>query len=227
MVEELWNDRIIGGVVTNTRRAYSAGFSSLARYSQTMRWEFPYLGNDLLDDLLRIVGWIHYMAVDEGKAASTVDSYVTGAKAQLLLELVISDALGRKGDARHVCVQHAMASVTASVAILLRGGGAVSEIQPIMVCRDGRLLGSREVVRSMRDISTGHGADPKDVVIHSLKHGALSALGAAGASSDDIATAGGHRTIESSVPYLHPDVDQGRHNSEILGRRRRQERGDV
>jgi hypothetical protein len=76
----------------------------------------PYLGNDLLDDLLRIVGWIHYMAVDEGKAASTVDSYVTGAKAQLLLELVISDALGRKGDARHVWVQHAVASVTASVA---------------------------------------------------------------------------------------------------------------
>jgi hypothetical protein len=59
-------------------------------------------------------------------------------------------------------------------------------------------------------------------VIHSLKHGALSALGAAGASSVDIATA-----IESSVPYLHPDVDQGRRNSEILGRRRRQERVDV
>jgi hypothetical protein len=35
--------------------------------------------------------------------------------------------------------------------LLLRGGGAVSETQPIMLCRDGRLLGSREVVGSMRD----------------------------------------------------------------------------
>jgi hypothetical protein len=59
------------------------------------------------------------------------------------------------------------------------------------------------------------------MVIHCLKHGALSSLGSAGASAVDIATAGGHKTIESSVTYLHPNEEQGRRNTEILGRKRR------
>jgi site-specific recombinase XerD len=99
--------------------------------------------------------------------------------------------------------------------------------KPVMICADGKLLGSRTVIENMRAISSRHGADPKDVVVHSLKHAVLSALGSAGASSVDIATAGGHKTIESSVPYLHPDMDQGRRNSEILGRKRGLERSDV
>jgi hypothetical protein len=86
--------------------------------------------------------------------------------------------------------------------LMLRVQRAVDEQQP-----DGKLFGSRVVIENMRAISSRHGADPKDVVVHSLKHAALSALGSAGASSVDIATAGGHKTIESSVPYLHPDMD--------------------
>jgi hypothetical protein len=96
--------------------------------------------------------------------------------------------------------------------LTLRVQRAVDEQQPVMICADGKLLGSRT---DMRAISSRHGADPKDVVVHSLKHAALSALGGAGASSVDIATAGGHKTIESSVPYWHPNMDQGRRNSEI------------
>jgi hypothetical protein len=37
------------------------------------------------------------MAVDKGHPASTVDSYVTGAKQQLLEQFVISEALSRAG----------------------------------------------------------------------------------------------------------------------------------
>jgi len=330
-----------------------------------MGWGFPFLGGDLMDDLIRLIGWIDHMAVDNGMSASTVDTYISGAKAILLEQLVISDALGRRGEARHVWIQQALRSVAASdrtrtpfrsewilegrrfwpvpvyVAVVviymaaLRGGewignysggrgehllcwqnceflmingmgvrpltrselstvyadalqitfhsrkwqnrgqvrpippiirlfakppngnpaidlndmgvdvglcavtllqswflmlrvqGAVDEQQPVMMCADGKLLGSRVVIENMRAISSRHGADPKDVVVHSLKHAALSALGRAGASSVDIAAAGGHKTIESSVPYLHPDADQGRRNSEILGRKRGLERSDV
>jgi hypothetical protein len=111
--------------------------------------------------------------------------------------------------------------------LTLRVQRAVDEQQPVMICADGKLLGSRTVIENMRAISSRHGADPKDVVAHSLKHAALSALGGAGASSVDIATAGGHKTIESSVPYGHPNMDQGRRNSEIFGRKRGLERSDV
>lgn len=330
-----------------------------------MGWEEPYLGGALDDDLLRLIGWIDHMAIDQGKPASTVGSYVTGAKQQLLMQLVISEALGRAGEPRHAWVRHAVASVAASdatrvifppewimegrsywpvpvyVAVvftymaalrsgellanysggrgehllfwenlqfvrvnpdgsrrtLARGelslagadalqlqfdsrkmqergqvralppitrlfeppdnnprvdltdmgvevglcavtllqawflwlsdGGPVCEKQPVMQNRNGELLGSRLVITSIRRISTAHGVNPKDVVIHSLKHSALTALGEAGASAVDIAMAGGHKTIESSVPYLHPGLAQGRRNSEALGRKRRVERSDV
>jgi hypothetical protein len=358
VVEGLWNDRILGGMGPNTRRAYHAGFTSFVNYSRSMGWEYPYLGGRVEDDSMRIVGWVDHMAVDEGKPVSTVDSYITGAKTELLLDLVLSDALGKRGDARHVWIRNAVASVAKSILsrvayrsewilegrrfwtvpvyvavvliymaalrsgellanysggrgehllcwenlefqvshgievrplsrgelarvcadtlqitfdsrkwqdsgrvrpippitrlfpkpqsgspavdlsdcrekvelcavtllqswfLLLRVHGPVNEKQTVMQCGDGKLLGSRVVIESMRTISTGHGADPKDVVIHSLKHGALTALGGAGASAVDIAMAGGHKTIESSVPYLHPELDQGRRNSEILGRKR-------
>jgi hypothetical protein len=324
-----------------------------------MGWEDPYLGGALHDDLLRIIGWIDHMAIDQGKPASTVDSYITGAKQQLLMQLVTSEALGRAGEPRHAWIRLAVASVASSEAtriayspewilegrprwsvpvyvavvliymaalrggellanysggrgehllvwknlqfvkinvdgsqrVLARGelsrvcadaiqikfssrkwqgrgqvraiplitrlfvlldsdprvdltdtrveinlcavtllqawflwlsdGGTVCEEHPIMQNRQGQLLGSRVVIESMRGISTAHGADPKDVVIHSLKHGALTALGEAGASAVDIAMAGGHKTVEASVPYLHPEVAQGRRNSETLGRKRR------
>ena len=367
VVEGLWNDRIVAGMGSNTTRAYRAGYTSFTKFCRSMQWEWPYLGQGrpVENDSMRIVGWVDHMAVDEGKPASTVDSYITGAKAELLLELVISPALGIRGDARHVWIQRAVASVAKSIKsrvafrsewiregrrfwtvpvyvavvliymaalrsgellgnysggkgehllcwenvefqvadgggvrslstdeltwisadivqlsfdsrkwqdsgrvrpvppitrlfakpqngnplvdlydlgedvglcavtllqswfLMLMARGPVLAKQPVMRCDDGKLLGSRVVIESMRSISSRHGADPKDVVIHSLKHGALSALGGAGASAVDIAMAGGHKTIESSVPYLHPELDQGRRNSEILGRGRGMERSDV
>jgi hypothetical protein len=60
-----------------------------------MGWKPPYLGGDLREDLVRILGWIDYLAADKGHPASTVDSYVTGTKQQLLEQFVISVALGR------------------------------------------------------------------------------------------------------------------------------------
>jgi hypothetical protein len=85
VVETLWNVRIIGGMGANTRRAYTAGFASLARYGHTMGWESPFLGGgDALDDVLRIVEWIDHLAIDDGLTYSTVDAYITGAKTYLL-----------------------------------------------------------------------------------------------------------------------------------------------
>ena len=366
VVATLWQDRIVGGVGANTRRAYTAGFASLARYGSSMGWEFPFLGGQVVDDVLRIVGWINHMAIDEALTYSTVDAYITGAKTQLMqLNLTVSGALGKKGDPRHVWVRNAVQSVAKRpatrigysrdwilegrrywkepvyVAVVLiymaslrsgellanYSGGIgehllrwenlqfltidlfgeqilsrtelryvcadaiqitfdsrkwqelgrarpippitrlfpkpsdgspsinlsdfgidvgmcavtllqswfiwlseavpVREQHPIMQDRSGKVLDSRTVVESMRRISTAHGVNSADVVIHSLKHGSLTALANAGASSVDIAMAGGHSTIESSVPYLHPGVDQGRRNSEILGQKQRAERSDV
>ena len=83
------------------------------------------------------------------------------------------------------------------------------------------------MVECLRSVASRHGILPRNVVIHSLRHGSLSALGQAGASAVDIATAGGHKTIESSVPYLHPDEEQGRRNTEILGGKRKLVGSDV
>jgi hypothetical protein len=93
--------------------------------------------------------------------------------------------------------------------------------QPVMQGVAGHLVDSCEVIECLRRVASRHGVEGKNVVIHSLKHGSLSALGQAGANVVDIATAGGHKTIESSVPYLHPDEEQGRRNSETLGRKRK------
>ena len=366
-MDTLWNVQIIGGMGANTRRAYTAGFASLARFGRTMGWESPFLGGgDALDDVLRIVGWVDHLAIDEGLTYSTIDVYITGAKTYLLRHtLIVSGALGEMGSPRHVWIRDALKSVTRKpksrisysvdwiregrryweepvyVAVVLiymaslrsgellanysggigdhllhwenlqflkidlfgehilsreelcyvcadaiqitfdsrkwqevgqarpippiirlfpkplsggpgidlsdvridvgmcavtllqswfiwlREAGPVGEQNPIMQDRAGKLLGSRTVIESMRAISTAHGVDPTNVVIHSLKHGSLTALANAGASSVDIAMAGGHSTIESSVPYLHPGVDQGRRNSEILGQKRRAESSDV
>jgi hypothetical protein len=93
--------------------------------------------------------------------------------------------------------------------------------QPVMQRVVGCLVDSCEVIECLRHVASRHGVERKNVVIHCLKHGSLSALGQAGANAIDIATAGGHKTIESSVPYLHPDEEQGRRNSKMLGRKRR------
>ncbi len=80
-----------------------------------MGWGYPYLGGDLVDDAVRLVAWINHLAVDKGHPASTVDSYVTGAKQILGQHLVFSDALGRAGEPRHVWVQSAVRSVAETV----------------------------------------------------------------------------------------------------------------
>jgi hypothetical protein len=99
--------------------------------------------------------------------------------------------------------------------------------QPVMQGVAGHLVDSCEVIECLRRVAARHGVEKRNVVIHCLKHGSLTALGEAGANAIDIATAGGHKTIESSTPYLHPSEDQGRRNAEILGRKRRLGRGDV
>lgn len=325
-----------------------------------MGWGYPYLGGSLQEDLIRILGWIDHLAVDKGHPASTVDTYVTGAKQQLLEQFVISEALGKAREPRHPLVVSAVRSVSESaarrvpylaewiregrfewpvpvyVAVVtmfmsaLRQGELLADYagkkgdhlltwenlkflkkdekdgnremdreevglvcadlvqftfdtrkfqsrgkvrvippvtrlfypesgnpdvnlfdlsidvglcavtllqswfialvslgelstfsQPIMQGDAKSLVDSCEVLECLRRVSTRHGVQPSDVVIHGLKHGALSSLGRAGASAVDIATAGGHKTIESSVTYLHPDAEQGRRNTEILGRKRR------
>jgi hypothetical protein len=92
--------------------------------------------------------------------------------------------------------------------------------QPVMQLEDGSLLGSRTVIESLRMISDRHGIPKSEVVIHSLKHGSLTALGEAGCSAVDIAMVGGHKSIESSQPYLHPGRAQGERVSQVLGRKR-------
>jgi hypothetical protein len=108
-------ERVEGGMGRHTRRAYGAGFTSLSKYSCSMGWDFPFLEGDLLDDLVRLIGWIDHMAVDDGMSASTVDTYISGAKAILLEQLVISDALGRRGEARHYWIQQALQTVAERV----------------------------------------------------------------------------------------------------------------
>jgi site-specific recombinase XerD len=76
------------------------------------------------------------------------------------------------------------------------------------------------VVESLRMVSRNHGVRDEDVVIHSLKHGALTTLGEAGCSVVDIAMSGGHKSIESSQPYLHPGEAQGARVTQILGQKR-------
>ena len=93
--------------------------------------------------------------------------------------------------------------------------------QPVMQGVEGRMVDSCEVIECLRRVAARHGVDKQNVVIHCLKHGSLTALGGAGANALDIATAGGHKTIESSTPYLHPSEDQGRRNAERIGRKRR------
>jgi hypothetical protein len=66
-------------------------------------------------------------------------------------------------------------------------------------------------------ISKKHGLRDGDVVINSMKHGALTTLGSAGYSSVDIAMVGGH--IESSQVYIHPGEEQGARVSQVLGRK--------
>jgi len=92
--------------------------------------------------------------------------------------------------------------------------------RPVMQLSDGSLLGSRAVIESLRMVSRNHGVRDEDVVIHSLKHGALTTLGEAGCSVVDIAMTGGHKSIESSRPYLHPGEAQGARVSQILGQKR-------
>jgi hypothetical protein len=90
--------------------------------------------------------------------------------------------------------------------------------RPIMqLPRNGRLLSSTDVISCLRGVSERHGVARECVVIHSLKHGALTALGAQGATEVDIALVGGHKTIESSRPYLHPSDKQGERVSSLLG----------
>jgi hypothetical protein len=96
-VERLW-ERIEGGILEELMG------QDLHPYLST-GWDFPFLGGDLLDDLVRLIGWIDHMAVDDGMSASTVDTYISGAKAISLEQLVISDALGRRGEALHVWIQ--------------------------------------------------------------------------------------------------------------------------
>jgi hypothetical protein len=91
--------------------------------------------------------------------------------------------------------------------------------RPVMQLRDGSLLGSQTVIESLRLVSRNHGVLDGNVVIHSLKHGALTTLGAAGCSSVDIAMVGGHKSIESSQAYIHPGEDQGARVSQVLGRK--------
>jgi hypothetical protein len=103
--------------VPNTRAAYNSGYQSLAKFGESMGWKHPYLGGDLREDLVRVLGWIdHMMAIDKGHPASTVDSYVTGAKQQLLVQFVISEALGRAREPRHMLVANAVRSVAVSAA---------------------------------------------------------------------------------------------------------------
>ena len=92
--------------------------------------------------------------------------------------------------------------------------------RPVMQLPDGSLLGSRVVIESLRMVSRLHGVCDGDVVIHSLKHGALTTLGEAGCSVVDIAMTGGHKSISSSQPYLHPGEAQGARVSQILGQKR-------
>lgn len=100
----------------NTRAPYTSGFRSLAKFGDTMGWEFPYLGGACGEDLARILGWIDHLAVDKGHPASTVDSYVTGAKKQLLEQFVISEVLGRTLEPRYMLVVNAVRSVSESAA---------------------------------------------------------------------------------------------------------------
>jgi hypothetical protein len=93
--------------------------------------------------------------------------------------------------------------------------------RPVMQLPDGSLLGSKTVSESIRMISRHHGVPDRDVVIHSLKHGALTTLGAAGCSTVDISMVGGHKSIESSQVYIHPSEEQGALVSQVLGRKRR------
>jgi hypothetical protein len=92
--------------------------------------------------------------------------------------------------------------------------------RPVMQLPDGSLLGSKTVIESLRLVTRNHGVQDGDVVIHSLKHGALTTLGEAGCSVVDIAMTGGHKSIESSQPYLHPGEAQGTRVSQILGQKR-------
>lgn len=93
--------------------------------------------------------------------------------------------------------------------------------RPVMQLRDGSLLGSQSIIESLRMVSRNHGVRDRDVVIHSLKHGALTTLGSSGCSSVDIAMVGGHKSIDSSQPYIHPGGDQGARVLQILGRKRK------
>jgi hypothetical protein len=93
-----------------------SGYQSLAKFGKSMGLKYPYLGGDLRKDLVLILGWIDHMAVDKGHPASTVDSYVTGAKQQLLEQFVISEALGRAGGPRRMLVVNAVRSVAVSTA---------------------------------------------------------------------------------------------------------------
>lgn len=93
--------------------------------------------------------------------------------------------------------------------------------RPVMQLTDGSLLGSQTVSNSIRMISSRHGVPSRDVVIHSLKHGALTTLGAAQCSTVDISMVGGHKSIESSQVYIHPSEEQGLLVSQVLGQKRR------
>jgi hypothetical protein len=127
----------------------------------------------------------------------------------------------------HVALWDTALAVDMCVVTLLQfwfiNSGVVAEevaTRPVMRLRDGSLLGSQTVIESLRLISKRHGVRDGDVVIHSLKHGALTTLGSAGCSSVDIAMVGGHKSIESSQVYIHPGEEQGERVSQALGRKR-------
>lgn len=89
--------------------------------------------------------------------------------------------------------------------------------RPIMQMDNGSLLDSNRVIKCLRMISERHGEANENVVIHSLKHGALTRLAAVGGSQVDIALVGGHKSIEGSRAYIHPTMEQGARVSAQLG----------
>jgi hypothetical protein len=80
-----------------------------------MRWEAPYLGVSVGDDLLRVVSWINHLAVDKGLAGSTINSYLTGTKQLLSLHLIVSEALGLEKGARHEVINLTLHSIPATL----------------------------------------------------------------------------------------------------------------
>jgi hypothetical protein len=67
----------------------------------------------------------------------------------------------------------------------------------------------------MRIIVAKKDVTEKEVVIHSLRHESLSAVGASG-SILDVAAVAGHRSFNSGRAYVHPSMEQAERVSDAL-----------